>query len=80
MDMSYTGLGSRGDWCEFRPEMVKKAIYENAGNPDLLPPEQASADLAKIVMERRDALVSELSVALDSGGDEYIIKLRKAEN
>lgn len=75
-DMSLTGMGSRGDWHEYPPEVVKGAIYDDAGNPNLDATELDSSNLAKLVMDSRDTLVSELSVAADASGDEFIGKLR----
>lgn len=74
-DMSFTGMGSRGAWCEYPPEAVKQALYEKAGNPDLMGAERDSADLARTVEDSRDNLVSELSVVLDTGADEFFRKL-----
>src|SRR5437764_6526234 len=34
-DLSFTSLGSRGDWEEYEFETVVKYIHERAGNPDL---------------------------------------------
>lgn len=75
-DTSFTGMGSRGAWCEYPPDAVKRALYENAGNPDLTIAERDSAALARTVEDSRDNLVSELSVALDAGTDEFLCKLR----
>ena len=75
-DMSFTRMGSRGAWREYPPEAVKRALYENAGNPDLTTAERDSAVLARTVEDSRDNLVSELSVALDAGTDDFLCKLR----
>jgi predicted nucleotide-binding protein len=34
-DMSFTSMGSRGDWCEVDPKEVLSHIGSEAGNPDL---------------------------------------------
>lgn len=80
-DMSFTSMGSRGNWGEYSPETVKGIIYENAGNPDLETVQRDSSGLAKVVRDSRDTVISELSVTLEDGADEFISKLRdEAEN
>ena len=79
-DMSFTSRGSRGDWLEYPPETIKEAIYNDAGSPDFTVAEKDSLKLAKMVMDSRDTLVSELSVAIDADADEFISKLRDETN
>lgn len=75
-DMSLTGMGSRGSWCEYLPAAVKESLYEEAGNPDLAKAERDSAALARMVENNRDDLISELSVVLEAGADKFLGKLR----
>lgn len=72
----FSGMGSRGEWQEYRPEAVKKFIYEAAGNPDLSIAERDSAALARLVQDNRDELISQLSILLAAGADEFLGKLR----
>lgn len=75
-DVSLTGMGSRGAWCEYPPDAVKRALYESAGDPELTAVERDSAALVRTVEVSRDNLLSELSVVLDAGTDEFLYKLR----
>jgi predicted nucleotide-binding protein len=75
-DMSYTGMGSRGTWREYSPEAVKQNIYSKSGNPDLAHIENDSANIAQFVDDARDDLISELSIILKEGDDEFLKKLR----
>jgi hypothetical protein len=61
-DLSYTGLGSHGDWEEFDPEQVKLVIFGRAGPiADLGPARKAARD-ANAVFEEVKAEV--IGVAL----------------
>jgi predicted nucleotide-binding protein len=75
-DMSYTSLGSRGDWCEFDPAEVKAYIYEQAGNPSL---EEVHARETQAVEEFDRAKGEMLSIfehILSKGADNFISKLK----
>lgn len=74
------GMGTRGDWREFRPEAVLEAIERAAGNQDLAAARAASLQVAKQVAESRAALISALTLALTEHEDTYLrTLLGKAE-
>jgi hypothetical protein len=59
-DMSYTSLGSRGDWREFDPESVKEYIKELAQDPDLGPAREAAEKAQELFNEVKSEIMSVL--------------------
>ncbi len=76
-DMSYTSMGSVGEWREYSSDAVKVAIYDQANHPDLSIAEQASSKLTVVVKRARDELSSLLSVSLGDNPDEFLERLKR---
>ena len=75
-DMSFTGLGTVGDWLEYPSDTVKNVIFEEAGDPELGDIEEASSSLATIVTRARDEILSVLTVTLERNDDTFLEKLK----
>lgn len=75
-DMSFTGMGTVGAWREYRASIVRDAIYQNAGQPDLREVKKASDALLTFVNRARDELLSTLSLELNDVQDEFLQRLK----
>jgi hypothetical protein len=75
-DLSHTSLGSRGDWCEYDKEEVKKHICKLAKNPNLKPPNDASDKAAEVFDKSKSEVLSIFENELDHKPDAFISKLK----
>ncbi|MEI2387847.1 TIR domain-containing protein [Breoghania sp. JC706] len=76
MDMSFTSMGSVGDWQEYPSGAVKEEIERRAGNPDITLAIRDSAAIREKIEDIRDEIISELTVALDEESDEFLRRLK----
>ena len=76
-DMHMTSLGSRGDWQEFDPEVVKAYIYEKAEKPDLEPARQAATKAQTLFNEAKSEVMSILENELEGRQDAFLTKLKE---
>ena len=66
-----------GDWVEYDDKVVRSAIYEKAGNPDIKPA-QAFAETAKHTFEDcRAEVLSLLTTALEKYEDSFLANLKE---
>jgi predicted nucleotide-binding protein len=75
-DLSFTSLGSRGDWTEYDSEEVKKYIFATAGNPDLATARKKAAEATAKFGEAKSEIVSVLENELAGSSDPFLAKLR----
>lgn len=74
-DLSFTSLGSRGDWLEYRFNDVVNHIHANAGNPSLDSAREA-AKLARTAFEdAKSEIASVLQTELSNQPDTFLEKL-----
>lgn len=76
-DMSFTSMGSVGNWIEYPADMVRDTIFAQADRPDLTQVEEASTALANMVRSARDQILSVLTLALSNDADSFLEKLSK---
>ena len=74
-DMSYTSLGSRGDWREFDADGVKAHIREIAGEPKLDNAHQASESASEAFNLAKADIVSILQGELEEKKDGFLQSL-----
>lgn len=75
-DMSYIGMGTRGDWREYPRNTVMSRVNSASGNPDLREAEEASAELAVDVERAKDELLSTFTIELEKAPDTFLERLR----
>jgi predicted nucleotide-binding protein len=68
---------TRGDWCEYDPDEVRRVIYEKAGNPDLKIAYEVEKEGRSRFDEKRNAIVSILETALATRQDPFINGLKE---
>jgi hypothetical protein len=69
-----TGMGSTGEWEEFRLDVIEAEIRERAGNPDLSQAFEASNKVRLLFGQKRDDVISILRTA-KSKDDQFLGKL-----
>lgn len=74
--MDVYSQGSIGDWIEYNPDDVKRAIYKLAGNPDLGPVRKLANECKKLFESERSEILSILSSELSSAQDAYLESLK----
>ena len=66
-----------GDWVEYKEDVVRRAIYKKAGNPDMQPA-QAFSETAKYTFEDcRAEVLSLLTTALEGHEDSFLSGLKE---
>lgn len=75
-DLSFTGLGSRGDWNEYDPADVKAFIYKAAGNPDLGQARNFAQKALATYDEGKAEIISILETELACNADPFLTKLK----
>jgi hypothetical protein len=74
-------MGSRGEWEEFSPDLVKEEIRRRAGNPDLSQASETSNKVRLLFVQKRDDIISILRTAKGKHDDQFLGKLiEEAEN
>lgn len=74
---SYFFRDTVGNWEEYNPEEVKKAIYNLAGNPVLDKAREEADNAKKAVENRKSDVLSSLAVALQhTDNDDYLAGLK----
>jgi predicted nucleotide-binding protein len=75
-DLSYTSLGSRGDWVEFDSEQVKSVIFSRAQSPALEPARKAAREANAVFEEVKAEAMSIFEIELASEPDPFLTRLR----
>lgn len=75
-DLSFTGLGSRGDWREYQFDAVVRYIRERAGNPDLTKAHKAGKAALDIFDKSKFEIISILETELAKQPDAFLSKLK----
>lgn len=75
-DLSYTSLGSRGDWEEFDPEQVTSVIFSRAGSPDLEPARKAAREANIVFEEVKAEVISVFEIELAEESDPFLTRLK----
>lgn len=66
------GMGSFGDWREFRVDDVKAAVFAIADNPDLSMARDAAANARSVFKEAKDDIESIISFEISSRPDQFL--------
>ena len=69
-------LGSRGDWREFDREVVKAAVHELAGNPDLKQPRKFNDEAVREFDAHKMDVISVLETELADSSDPFLTRLK----
>lgn len=77
MCMTYTSLGSIGEWREYNPEVVKNEIRSRAGEPELSVARRDSVALSQNVEECRSEIISSLILAIEEQSDDFLMGLKE---
>ena len=75
-DVSYVGLGSRGEWREYQFDQVVTVIRQRAGNPDLTPAKNAAEQAASAFDAQKSEIISILHEAIEERPDSFLSKLK----
>ena len=75
-DLSFTSLGSRGDWREYQFDQVVDYILQEAGRPDLSPAYAAQKGANEIFDRAKSEIVSILETELSTRADTFLSKLK----
>ena len=75
MDNYMSSLGSRGNWREYDPEVVKTHILNLAGNPNLDPARDAAANATKEFDKYQSEMLSIFQNTLEEISDTFLEKL-----
>jgi len=75
-DLSFTSLGSRGEWREYDFEFVKAHIYEIANNPNLKLARDAAERVVILFDQAKSEIVSILENELEDRADAFLTKLK----
>ncbi len=75
-DMSYTSLGSRGDWREFQFEEVKAYVLQTAGNPDISPAKKAAHEAEQVFDRAKSEIDFILETEIARQPDAFLSKLK----
>lgn len=75
-DLSYTSLGSRGEWQEFQFGVVIDHIRQLAGNPDLVKANEAAKQSNKAFDHSKSEIVSIIETELAKQPDVFLSKLK----
>lgn len=75
-DLSFTGLGSRGNWEEFQFEDVVNHIRKLAGNPDITDIKDAAEKADKKFDESKSEIISILETEISNKPDSFLSKLK----
>ncbi|RTL63993.1 MAG: hypothetical protein EKK41_22225 [Hyphomicrobiales bacterium] len=76
-DVSFTGLGSRGDWLEFDTEVVKTAIRTEAGDPDIEKARDAAAQAHSAFDKAKSDALSIFESETADRPDTFLSKLKE---
>jgi len=66
-----------GDWVEYDYDTLHQAIYHLAGNPNLEPLEKLANKAHNIFEDKREELISLLTMALEEGDNSFLLRLKK---
>lgn len=75
-DLSFTSLGSRGDWQEYQFDQVVDYIRQEAGHPDLSPAYAAQKNANEVFNRSKSEIISILETELSSRADTFLSKLK----
>lgn len=68
---------TRGDWVEYNPDDIERAIYEIAGNPDLEPARHLASSAKGSFQNSKPDILSILTTALAEREDAFIASLKE---
>lgn len=74
-DLSFTSLGSRGDWREYDPDDLCKSIWSKAGNPNLTSVQAAANEATKTFNGAKAEISSILQIENADGIDSFLTRL-----
>lgn len=77
MDTYASSLGSRGDWREYDPEVVKAHIRELAGEPQLDKAHNAADEASNVFEFAKSEIISILQNEIDEREDGFLENLKK---
>jgi hypothetical protein len=75
-DVSYTSLGSRGDWREVDPVDVKTRIEKDAGNANLIAAKAASKQALEDLASAKLEILSIFETSLAAAPDNFLERLK----
>ncbi|MBR0925725.1 nucleotide-binding protein [Bradyrhizobium diazoefficiens] len=76
-DLSFTSLGSGGDWREYRFDDVIEAIKARAGNPELAPAKKAAGEINELANAAKSTIESIIEHELSVQSDAFLSKLKE---
>lgn len=76
-DLSYSSLGSRGDWREYDSETVLAHIYDLAGKPNLDAAHKAADAASEFFDRAKSEIISILESDLADRLDAFLLKLKE---
>ena len=71
----YFGEGTLGDWQEYNADAVREFIIQKAGNPDVTPAKNASAEGRRVFSKAEAQYLSIMEVANSGRTDGFLTKL-----
>ncbi len=71
-----SSLGSHGRWIEFDEEVVKAAVHELAGNPDLEPSREFNDEAVREFDAHKMDVLSVLEIELAASSDTFLTRLK----
>lgn len=74
-DLSFTSLGSRGEWREYSSETVKQTIKTAAGNPTLDSAQSAAKVAAEIFEKAKSDVISIIETETAESPDPFLTRL-----
>lgn len=77
LENDVSGEATVGDWVEYRNEEVQDAIYDHAGNPNILVAKKAADEAREMFEDKKDEILSLLINALASRNDPYLVRLKE---
>jgi predicted nucleotide-binding protein len=75
-DMTYSSLGSRGNWRQYDPADVKSRIRQAAGSVDLTAAREASSKAAEGFSSAKMEILSIIENELDGVPDQFLLRLK----
>ena len=77
MQDSWPSVATTGDWIEYGPDEIERAIREIAGNPDLGPAQHLAAKAESAFQSSKPDVLSILTTALSERADTFVASLKE---
>lgn len=74
-DLSFTSMGSRGEWNEYNPDELRRSLRERAGNPNLSSVTAASAAAAELFGDAKAGIKSIILTENSDSSDTFLSQL-----